>query len=482
MTTPNWQDANDPRYPQQPGAQPGQQPYYPQQGYLQQEFAQQPYPQQPNSADQQAYQQAYAEQPYLKPVNPVWQGQVDQASYQPAPNYGYGQQPIQPVWTMQQARRTTASLNIILLLSITCAVAGLLGVFLILPNLFYAGGLAGMTIGFILSLFPLTAVLLTAYFIDRWEPEPKWMLGFALLWGALGSIGTTLLIQPVWVAVFRPPNMGKEQAMQWLATFEAPPVEEFFKGLGILLIALFARKYFDGPLDGVVYATVIAAGFAFTENIQYFGQAFNESGETGGLSIGLSFLARGVFSPFGHALYTACTACTGLIIGFAARKGKTGPIIGAFFLGLVPAMYLHLVWNSAPLLGDANDVASYLSAIFLQAMVYEFPLIVLWVVGLVFLMRSEAKLTHRRLAEYAQQGWFTADGVHMVATPVGRRTAMSWAKTAGRTAVMKRFIRRATTLAYTRQRILTGKNLKQNQNDEQQLLNELTALRPSVLG
>lgn len=384
---------------------------------------------------------------------------------------------MQPVWIAQQAKRTTSSLKLILLVSITCAVAGLLGVFLILPNLYHSGGLAGMTIGFILSLFPLTAVLLTAYFIDRWEPEPKWMLGFALLWGALGSIGTTLLIQPVWVAVFRPKGLSEAMAEQWLATFEAPPVEEFSKGLGILLIALFAKKYFDGPLDGVVYATVIAAGFAFTENIQYFGRAVAEASDNGGLSLGISFLARGVFSPFGHALYTACT---GLIIGFAARKGKNGQIVGAFCLGLIPAMYLHLVWNSAPLLAEVNDIPGYLGAIFLQSAVYQFPLIVLWVVGLVFLMRNEAKLTHSRLSEYREQGWFTPDEVDMVATQSGRRTAISWAKRTGRAAAMKRFIRRTTTLAYTRQRILTGKNLAQNQLEERELLEELTALRATV--
>ncbi|MDN5670148.1 MAG: PrsW family intramembrane metalloprotease [Renibacterium salmoninarum] len=448
MTSPQWPDPNAPRQPQQPEPagfpQPGSQP------------------------------------PAPNPANP---GQLDQAGYFPAPNFPapnshFGQVPLQPVWTAQQAKRTTTSLNLILLIGITCAVAGLLGVFLILPNLYHSGGLAGMTIGFILSLFPLTAVLLTAYFIDRWEPEPKWMLGFALLWGALGSIGTTLLIQPVWVAVFRPKGLSPAMADQWLATFEAPPVEEFSKGLGILLIALFAKKYFDGPLDGVVYATVIAAGFAFTENIQYFGRAVAEATDDGALSLGISFLARGVFSPFGHALYTACT---GLIIGFAARKGKTGQIIGAFFLGLIPAMYLHMVWNSAPLLAEVNDIPGYLGAIFLQSAVYQFPLIVLWVVGLVFLMRSEAKLTHRRLTEYREQGWFTPEEVNMVATQSGRRTATAWAKRVGREAVMKRFIRRATTLAYTRQRILTGKNLEQNQLDERQLLDELTALRPSVL-
>ena len=34
---------------------------------------------------------------------------------------------------------------------------------------------------------------------------------------------------------------------------------------------MFRRREFDGVVDGVVYAGLVAAGFAFTENILYFG-------------------------------------------------------------------------------------------------------------------------------------------------------------------------------------------------------------------
>ncbi|WP_285724633.1 PrsW family intramembrane metalloprotease [Psychromicrobium xiongbiense] len=463
-----------------PGAQFATSPgYAPAETYpAQNPYAQNPYAQDP-------YARAYSEQPYLDPHTPSMFGRVDPTSYTPAPNYGYAQQPIQPIWTQQQqAKRTKVSLNIVLLLSIAGTVAALLGVFYILPNLYRAGGVGGITVGFILSLFPLCAVLTSVWIIDRWDPKPKWMLGFALFWGIAGSIGTTLLIQPVYIFIFMPKTLTSAQASQWLATFEAPPVEEFSKGLGVLLIALFAKKYLDGPLDGVVYATVIAAGFAFTENIQYFGKAFAASQEQGqgAMLVGILFLIRGVLSPFGHALYTACT---GLMIGFAARRGRNGYIIGSFFLGMIPAMYLHMVWNSANLdwlLSTTSDITAQLGVLFLQCVMYQMPLIILWVVGLVFLIRSEAKLTHRRLAEYAEQGWFTPEEVTMLATPQGRRSAMSWARSVGRGHSMKNFIRSSTTLAAIRQRILTGKNLRQNQNDEQELLDQITALRPSVLG
>ena len=51
---------------------------------------------------------------------------------------------------------------------------------------------------------------------------------------------------------------------------QAPIVEEVGKGLGLLLLFVTARRAFDGPVDGVVYGALIGAGFALTENIQYF--------------------------------------------------------------------------------------------------------------------------------------------------------------------------------------------------------------------
>ena len=52
-------------------------------------------------------------------------------------------------------------------------------------------------------------------------------------------------------------------------------------------VFLFRRKEFDGIVDGIVLAGFIGVGFAFTENILYFGRAFlagsEQLGVTGGL-------------------------------------------------------------------------------------------------------------------------------------------------------------------------------------------------------
>ena len=60
----------------------------------------------------------------------------------------------------------------------------------------------------------------------------------------------------------------------------------------MLLIFIVGRRFFDGPVDGIVYAATVASGFAFTENIQYFGLQVAEAGGFDG-TVGEIFIVRG---------------------------------------------------------------------------------------------------------------------------------------------------------------------------------------------
>src|SRR5205809_319359 len=74
---------------------------------------------------------------------------------------------------------------------------------------------------------------------------------------------------------------------------------------------LFRRREFDGVVDGIVLAGLSGLGFAFTENVLYFGRAFlagqEQSLTTGFFAVGFTFVLRGVLSPFAHPLFTAMT-------------------------------------------------------------------------------------------------------------------------------------------------------------------------------
>jgi RsiW-degrading membrane proteinase PrsW (M82 family) len=335
--------------------------------------------------------------------------------------------------------------------------------FLVLPYLVGNTGVTGFVIGFIASLVPLSAVLLAVYFIDRWEPEPKRLLLFAFLWGALGSIAVTMLIQPFFALAAAPP--AGVDYRTFAVTVQAPVVEEFAKSLGLLLLLLLARKHFDGPVDGVVFAFTIAGGFAFTENILYFGRAIAESA-TPGADLAVVFFLRGVMSPFAHAIFTGST---GLILGFAARRWHTGMVVVAFGVGLVPAMILHSMWNSM----GQNFLMQYI--------VVQVPIFVLAVVVIVLLRAAENRLTRQRLLEYAAAGWFTPPEVEMLATAGGRRSAVRWAKQFGRGPQMKAFLQSATRLAFIRQRILSGRDVPAHQLDEHRQLAEIVARREAML-
>ena len=399
-------------------------------------------------------------------ANPSWLGQVQPEYYRSAPGLGqtpsgttFGQPGLPPASTAPRARASAGVAALVL----GGGVLAFVSLFLVLPYLLENTGPGGFVVGFIASLLPLGSVLLAVRYIDRWEPEPKRLLFFAFGWGALVSVSVTMLLQPFF-SLAAGPASGLDYTT-FAVTIQAPVVEEFAKSLGLLLLLVFARKQFDGPVDGVVFAFTIAGGFAFTENILYFGRAIAES-STPGVDLAVVFFLRGVMSPFAHAIFTGTT---GLILGLAARRGHSGLTLLAFPAGLVPAMVLHSGWNSM----GQDFLAQYI--------LVQVPIFLLAVLVVVLLRVAERRLTRQRLQEYAAAGWFTGQEVAMLATPAGRRAAKRWARSTGRASEMKAFLHAATRLAFTRQRILSGRDVAAHQLDERHQLDEVRALRAALL-
>lgn len=326
----------------------------------------------------------------------------------------------------------------------------------------FALGPVASLIGFIIALIPLAVVVGGAFLIDRWEPEPWSLVIFAVLWGAIASVAIALLADLVISAVL--PEDEMRDIMR--TVIQAPIVEEIAKGLGLLLIYAMGRRSFDGPVDGVVYAMLIASGFAFTENIQYFAANLLDYG-TAGLT--QTFFMRAILSPFAHAMFTAVT---GFAMGIAIRRGRGGNLPGMFLLGLVGAIILHAFWNASAVFFD----------FFLLYVAIQVPLFVMFIVGLIMLRREEARLTRERLADYVAAGWFTPQEVTMLGTVAGRKAAMTWAGSlpGDRRPIMKAFIRDAAHLAGTRQRVISGRD-PQAGADEWALLTRTTAERRALL-
>lgn len=388
-----------------------------------------------------------------------WWGTTTVRRHHPAP-LRTGGPAFHPVWNQPPPPRRGV-LNVLLVIIAALVVAGVL----LLLSL-SLGPSAFLFCG-ILALVPLAICLLGLRWIDKWDPEPRGALLFAFLWGAGTSVVVTLLLGTYVVELLgsaltttSPELIGP--------VLQAPLVEEFAKGVGVLILVYTRRSHFDGPIDGIVYAGTVAAGFAFTENILYFGSAVMESGNAGAL-VGV-FILRGLFSPFAHVMFTSLL---GFVLGLAlSRGGGNGRIPGAFVLGLIPAIAGHMLWNGGTLV--------LFDDFFLFYLVVQVPLFIAAVIAVVLLRRSERRLTEARLGDYALAGWFTPEEVRMLATRPGRSQVLAWAGTVGAKQDMREFIRTGSRIAYTRQRMLGGRRDADYAAEERALLEEATQRRARI--
>ena len=84
------------------------------------------------------------------------------------------------------------------------------------------------------------------------------------------------------------------------ACVSAPLVEEFWKGLAVFGIFFFLRREFDGVVDGIIYGTFAALGFAATENVMYYSRAqLTETLSHHEGALATTFVLRGVLFSVG---------------------------------------------------------------------------------------------------------------------------------------------------------------------------------------
>ena len=138
-----------------------------------------------------------------------------------------------------------------------------------------------------------------------------------LAWGAIAACGIAATVNTGVEAVAGAFG-GKEFAEAIGACVSAPIVEEGMKGLAVLGVFYFLRREFDGVVDGVIYATFAALGFAAVENVIYYSNAMRA--DAGGEALAATFLLRGVLAPWGHPLYTSMTG-----IGFGIARETSKP-------------------------------------------------------------------------------------------------------------------------------------------------------------
>lgn len=198
---------------------------------------------------------------------------------------------------------------------------------------------------------------------DRKNPEPKLTILAVFLAGA----ASTMIALPL--QKYTPELIGGNLAQpDFVILLLWAGAEELSKYIAAAYVALSTR-YFDEPIDAMIYMLTAALGFAALENSLYIFNGFNGGGITEVIQIGNSrFLGATL-------LHVVSSVVAGGALAFAFKKRPSVRVLYTT-LGLITASVLHALYNFFIINSDGN-----------------FPvLLVLWVsVILVFLLFEKVK-------------------------------------------------------------------------------------------
>jgi RsiW-degrading membrane proteinase PrsW (M82 family) len=187
-------------------------------------------------------------------------------------------------------------------------------------------------IAILAAVAPTLFYTLLIWWLDRYEKEPFPLLVAAFLWGSLPAVVLAIIVMFALETPISNSPLGPGFEVWGLA----PLVEEGLKAVALVALFLFARREFDGPLDGIVYGSLIGFGFSMTENLLFF-VAYPDN--FGGL-----FWLRSVFFGFNHAFFTSIV---GLVLGAVRYAPQRWLGYVALPLALLMAIFMHGLHNYA---------------------------------------------------------------------------------------------------------------------------------------
>jgi len=306
-------------------------------------------------------------------------------------------------------------------------------------------GPVGFLLGLLTATIPVPLYIALVLWIDRYESEPLWMLATAFLWGALIATFAAFFLNTTFqliVSAVASASAGEAFA----AVISAPIVEESGKALILFIFFFWKKDEFDGVIDGVVYASLAALGFAMSENILYYGKA---AASGGGEALTATFILRGFFAPFSHPLFTSLT---GIGLGLARQSSNLAIKIIAPIIGLSMAIFMHSVWNGSAVFG--GGVVFMLTYILIMVPAF---FIMLFVISMA--LRREGQVVREFLIVDLHRGFFTPEEYKQLGSIIGRMgssfNALSSSGYKGWRARM-RFNQLASELAFHRSRVSRG--------------------------
>lgn len=350
-------------------------------------------------------------------------------------------------------------------------VAGLIALLLGLLLLLVIGietGPVALLLGFVTATIPVPLYVVLVLWIDRYETEPLWMLATAFFWGALIATFFAFLLNTTSAGIVGAlTNANAAEAFG--AVIAAPIVEETGKAMILLIFFFWKKDEFDGVVDGIVYASMVALGFAMTENILYYGRA---AAMGGGGALTLTLIIRGFFAPFSHPLFTSLT---GIGLGLARQSSNVAVKVLTPIVGLFMAIFMHAIWNGSAVLGGGP-------LFILTYLIVMVPAFLIILIVILFALRREGQVVREFLVVDLERGLLTQEEYKQLGSVRARMgssfNALSSSGLRGWRSRM-RFNQLASELAFHRSRVSRGVH-SANADEEaaylyalQNLINEL---------
>ncbi len=191
-----------------------------------------------------------------------------------------------------------------------------------------------MTFWIILSgiIAPAIFWLFYFYYKDRFQPEPVRNLGLTYILGFITGVICLKFLELLQLIGLtdNPSALMFSNRIQFLGycLVVSGLVEEIFKFLPFIFVIVKFRE-FDEKTDGIIYASIVALGFASYENLGYLGNLE-----------GFELYGRAFASPLTHTLFASIW---GHIIGTARIRKKS--IFKASLTGILLAAFFHGMFN-----------------------------------------------------------------------------------------------------------------------------------------
>ena len=173
------------------------------------------------------------------------------------------------------------------------------------------------------AVAPVFIIIIYIYLKDKYEKEPKHLMFYTFLLGAIVSVIITTVLYLIFDFFLPLPDDFSVQ-QQFIKAFIVVALTEEFSKYVIVRYYAQPKNSFNEPFDGIVYAVMVSLGFAFTENIMYVFQ--------GGFEVAL---LRAFTAVPAHATF-------GILMGYYMGKAKfNGKRIADNLIGLFLAILFH---------------------------------------------------------------------------------------------------------------------------------------------